>query len=75
MPGSVATFSWSTTICEDLNHADAGCPESVSDAGDGLYVDPRGSAAAHEIADCATDSLTAVKQSTRQCLAAGSCVA
>ena len=28
----------------------------------------------HEIADSATDSLTAVKQATRQCLAAGICV-
>ena len=42
---------------------------------DGLYVDPRGSAAAHEIADSATGSLTAVKPSTRQCLAAGTCAA
>ena len=40
-----------------------------------LHVDPRGSAAAHEIADSTTGSLTAVKQSTRQCLAAGSCAA
>ena len=40
-----------------------------------LYVDPRGSAATHEIADSATDSVTAVKQATRQCLAAGSCAA
>ena len=56
-------------------HTDVGCPESVGDAGDGLYVDLPGSAAAHEIADTATGSLTAVKQSTQQCLAAGSCAA
>ncbi len=59
-----------------LDHADAGCPVSVGDAGDGLYVGPRGwSAVAHEIADSATGSLTAVKQTTRQCLTAGSCAA
>ena len=72
MPGSVATFSWSITICEDLKPSDPGCPESVGDAGDGLYVDPRGSPAANQIADSATGSLRAAKQSTRQCLAAGS---
>ena len=75
MPGSVATFSWSATICEDLNHADARCPKSVGDAGDGLHLDPSGSATANQIADFATGSLTAVKQTTRQCLAAGSCAA
>ena len=48
---------------------------AVGDTDDGLYLDPRGSAATHEIADSATGRLTTVKQSTRQCLAAGSCAA
>ena len=66
-PGRSRLSVGTPLVCEGF-HADAGCPESVGDAGD--EPAPRSARVSHRRMRLivATGSLTAVKPSTRQCI-------